>query len=385
MAITSSSCQWNEVFTTKHQPARIADIQFKRPKLHVAPQPANDTSPILATNSKWQQPFSQDQKMFFKGLKAMMLKSAILTQLQPLVPAPPPLTPAVKKLPDLIMNLLQPRYSTISKDELEIECDRIFREGLKITQGEADYLEKCTKLQTQSVLWFSHQKGRITASKFSAVCHTSISSPSQSFVEGILKEQNSARRGIPALGWGLEKEPCAREEYRQKMKKTHVNFKVEQAGLFVHPLYPHLGASPDGLISCTCCGKGVIEIKCPYSIQDSDPAAAVDTANFYLEHSEGGIKLSTTHAYYYQIQGQLAICDRPYCDFVCWTTCGMHLERITRDPMVWDEIQPKLDLFYMKVILPQILCPNTTSIVDETSSSKLNSCTAFAAMWKRDL
>eukprot|EP00731_Ephydatia_muelleri_P022382 Em0014g973a len=71
-AITSSSCQWNEVFTTKHQPARIADIQFKRPKLHVAPQPANDTSPILATNSKRRQPFSQNQKMFFKGCWSAM-------------------------------------------------------------------------------------------------------------------------------------------------------------------------------------------------------------------------------------------------------------------------------------------------------------------------
>ncbi|KAL5459845.1 hypothetical protein EMCRGX_G033228 [Ephydatia muelleri] len=187
-----SSCQWNEVFTTKHQPARIADIQFKRPKLHVAPQPANDTSPILATNSKQRQPFSQDQKMFFKGLKAIMPKSAILTQLQLLVSAPPPLTPAIKKLPDIIMNLHQPRCSTISKDELEIECDRIFREGLK------------------------------------------------SLVEGILKEKNSGRRGIPVLDWELEKEPCAHEEYRQEMKKTHVNFRIEQAGLFVNSLYPHI-------------------------------------------------------------------------------------------------------------------------------------------------
>ena len=201
--------------------------------------------------------------MFFKGLKAIMPKSAILTQQQPLVSAPPPLTPAVKKLPGLIMNLYQPRYSTVSNDELEIECDRIFRESLKITQGEADYLEECTKLQMQSVLWFSHRKGRITASKFSAVCHTSILSPSQALVEGILKEQNSGKRGIPDLDWGLEKEPCAREEYRQEMKKTHVNFKIEQVGLFVNPLYLHLGASPDGLVSCTCCGKGVIEIKCP--------------------------------------------------------------------------------------------------------------------------
>ena len=42
---------------------------------------------------------------------------------------------------------------------------------------------------------------------------------------------------------------------------------------------------------------------------------------------------------------------------------------ILKDSQVWDEILPKLDLFYVKVILPQILCPNATSIVDETSCS----------------
>ena len=29
-------------------------------------------------------------------------------------------------------------------------------------------------------------------------------------LKGFSKKQNSARRGIPALDWGLEKEPCAR-------------------------------------------------------------------------------------------------------------------------------------------------------------------------------
>ena len=43
----------------------------------------------------------------------------------------------------------------------------------------------------------------------------------------------------------------------------------------------------------------------------------------------------------------------------------MHLKRITRDPMMWDEIQPKLNLFYVKLIL----CLNATSIVDDTSCS----------------
>ena len=105
---------------------------------------------------------------------------------------------------------------------------------------------------------------------------------------------------------------------------------------------------------------------CPYSIQDSDPAAAVDTANFYLKHTEGGIKLSTTHAYYYQIQGQLPICDRPYCDLYAGLLVACILKESHEIPaMMWDKIQPTLDLFYVKLIL----CSNATSIVDESSCS----------------
>jgi len=33
----------------------------------------------------------------------------------------------------------------------------------------------------------------------------------------------------------------------------------------VNPSYPHLGATPDRIINCDCCGDGVIEIKCPPS------------------------------------------------------------------------------------------------------------------------
>ena len=33
----------------------------------------------------------------------------------------------------------------------------------------------------------------------------------------------------------------------------------------------HLAASPDLLIECTCCGEGLLEIKCPYSIANECP------------------------------------------------------------------------------------------------------------------
>ena len=32
-----------------------------------------------------------------------------------------------------------------------------------------------------------------------------------------------------------------------------------------------MGASPDRLISCLCCGKACIKIKCPYSVNYTEP------------------------------------------------------------------------------------------------------------------
>jgi hypothetical protein len=49
----------------------------------------------------------------------------------------------------------------------------------------------------------------------------------------------------------------------------------------------------------------------------------VDDAGFFLEHTAEGY-------YYKQVQGQMAICERSYSDFVCWTPHGLHVERIQR-------------------------------------------------------
>ena len=40
------------------------------------------------------------------------------------------------------------------------------------------------------------------------------------------------------------------------------------AGFYVNLSFPHLGASPEGIVSCACCGEGLLEIKCPYSKHD---------------------------------------------------------------------------------------------------------------------
>lgn len=43
---------------------------------------------------------------------------------------------------------------------------------------------------------------------------------------------------------------------------------IRSHGLFVDQTAPYLGASPDALVHCTCCGNGVVEVKCPWSARD---------------------------------------------------------------------------------------------------------------------
>ena len=47
------------------------------------------------------------------------------------------------------------------------------------------------------------------------------------------------------------------------MSKSHVNHSVDLSGVILNPDFPYLGASPDGIVNCSCCGVGCLEIKCP--------------------------------------------------------------------------------------------------------------------------
>jgi len=76
-----------------------------------------------------------------------------------------------------------------------------------------------------------------------------------------LKEKNSPdsllKRDIshiPAIKWGIEKEDIAGRKYIAKMSSMHQGFHCTLTGLVVNLQYS-LGASPDALIECNCCGN----------------------------------------------------------------------------------------------------------------------------------
>ena len=110
----------------------------------------------------------------------------------------------------------------------------------------------------------------------------------------------------------------ARNAYIAKSSNRHSNMSVSDVGLIIHPHFPHYGASTDGLVKCDCCGHGVLEIKCPFSCREcSFFKGSEDSSSFCLESSEDGqLKLKRTHAYFYQMQLQIKVCDLDYGDFV---------------------------------------------------------------------
>ena len=59
-------------------------------------------------------------------------------------------------------------------------------------------------------------------------------------------------------------------------------------------------------------------------------------------HSKGSQRQMETearreHAYYYQLQVQLNVCQLEYGDFVLWAENGLAVERITRDTKFYEQ------------------------------------------------
>ena len=125
-----------------------------------------------------------------------------------------------------------------------------------------------------------------------------------------------------------------------------------------------LACSPDGLVSIPGIheSNGLVEIKCPFLAAEKQltPQEVADVLSSFLcrrSSDASGLELNQKHNYFYQVQGQLAITRRPWCDFVVWTPKGMLVERIRFDPKFWEDIKSKLVRFHREAILPELTLP----------------------------
>ncbi|XP_013406999.1 uncharacterized protein LOC106171266 [Lingula anatina] len=227
-----------------------------------------------------------------------------------------------------------------SYEEILAHADSV---NINVTPSQVSFVESVTREQAKSAKWCQYRVGRITASRIYEATRTNTETPSRSLIKGICKP--TSFKSVHT-DWGIRKEPVAKKAYNNEMNRQHTDFTMKDSGLVLHPDYPEFGASPDALVSCSCCGSGLLEVKCPSTLKDSD---TIDMP--YLKDK----KLKRETKYFYQVQMQLFLTDRQYCDFFIWTPHATLCERITRDTKLWEDMCCKGQNFHRRVIMPELI------------------------------
>lgn len=147
--------------------------------------------------------------------------------------------------------------------------------------------------------WLAVRCGKFTGSRFADLMATTRSGPSASRANLIMAVALERVTGQPeqtfqndAMRRGSELEPFARGAYEAKTGEL-----VEHVAFVTDDRWPNVGVSPDGLLGTL----GLVEFKCPMS-QAKHFAALKDGAH--------------AKEYHWQVQGQLWVTSRQWCDVV---------------------------------------------------------------------
>ena len=191
---------------------------------------------------------------------------------------------------------------------------------ININTNEVQLIEKKTREQFGAELWYKAGSGVITASKFRACCHTDIAEPSKNLIINICYPSKS-RFSTKATDYGSKHEKVARGILIEYLSNIDENISVRDSGLFRSDVYPYLGASPDGILECSCCETiFVIEIKCPIKATKMPlTELAISDDSFCMEYVYGEYILKKDHAYYYQVQLQMFLTQAKACYFFVYS------------------------------------------------------------------
>ena len=353
LPITSYACQWKPPRKRKESTLRMSEATFHKPvygrEKRRSSKPLEEFDPRPPEYKNTAQGHLKEflGKVCGKGLcVSLMFNSASQywqdeTQTGSGEPLPP-------KLP--------------SKEELQSRVEE-FKKSLHVSAFKLRQIEQNTRDQSQSALWFSVRRYRITASYFGAVRRRLPTTPPQSLVLQILEGKQFQ---TPATEWGKKHEELALKQYEQyEHASGHENLYACRSGFVICEDHPYLGASPDAVVYDPTSAEqfGLAEVKCPYAYRQMTPSQACGNKDFCctLETADDGnkyLKLRHNHPYFSQVQGQMAVTGRTWCDFVIYTEKGLSVERIPFDRDFWQfDLLPKLTDFYDNCLAPEIVSP----------------------------
>ena len=313
LSCTSMPCSWLPPSFKSVPFAPISSISDPEKRMKAScstPSSRSSTSTVMSLQTLT--PTTNELDDFFKKLSNTGKKPVILSLVPEYSDA---YVPLYKKgtLPRPLTDYCEERYLQLNYPELLVQCE-IFFDSINVSPAQAKEVEEKTREQSGSKIWFQQRAGRITASKLKSSVYSDITQPSQSLIREICYPESTQFKSR-ATAWGCEHEKIAWESYIRKAEAHHTALEVSMSGIVIDTLYPHMGASPDGIVNCVCCGKGVIEIKCPFSCRDKTIREATGEKHFFLELVDGEHHLKKEHAYYYQVQAQMKFCNSLYCGF----------------------------------------------------------------------
>lgn len=156
-------------------------------------------------------------------------------------------------------------------------------------------IQDCLNVIQGSDDWKKARLGYISASNIDAVMAKGKGVSRRNYLVKVVAERLSNEIGEgytnSAMEWGVKTEPLARIAYEVSRGTL-----VEQVGFYKHPTIQWVGVSPDGLVG----EDGLVEIKCPNTTTHID----------YIDNAK------VPSEYYKQVQCQLWVTGRQWCDFV---------------------------------------------------------------------
>lgn len=345
--VTSLPCKWKPPKKRKESNLKVSDATFQKhiygqtKKVKLLPIEDYDPRP-----EKYRNKIESHMKHFLDAVRGKGLGVSLL------------LDPSTRYWGDNTEPALVPPKLP-SEEELKSAIVE-FKKSLNVTMHQAREIEGKTRNQRHSPEWFAARRYRLTASMFGLIYHRKPNTPPDSVVVNLLTQRQITS---PAIQWGIEHESEALKAYEEHQHKTeHADLTVCPVGFHICTSHPFLGASPDGGVydpSNISEPYGFAEVKCPFKHRDSTPKQACSDPHFCCVLTSGGeMQLKKSHPYYCQIQGQMAIGVRPWCDFIVYTPKGVSVERVHYDHEFWEnDLLPKLEEFYSKCVAPEIISP----------------------------
>ena len=127
----------------------------------------------------------------------------------------------------------------------------------------------------------------------------------------------------------------------------------------------------------------MLEIKCPYCHHNNGievVTVATNSKSCLNKLADGSLQLDRSHAYYFQVQTQIFVCEVEYCDFCVLCTFpseanpSIHIERIFPDNDLWASCVARSTHFFGQVFYLSFLASGTQDHHAVTHQSQHTVC-----------